>query len=113
MTTTEDFTIKDGKTYVRTAHYDWPEPHVDVQRLEEVEPLEADRQGGYWCAADGRAFAVRSISPNSCIATVEEALRETGSRNVYVIWRPKTVTKSVWNRWQKKWSARTARDLHI
>ena len=72
----------------------------------------------YWCAIGGRCFALAPLQP-SCIAGVESALKaQTAIRPAtkdalsydacYVIWQPKDHTFAAWERWEKKWSKRTA-----
>ena len=70
----------------------------------------------YWCAMGGESFALQSAGRESCIATVESALRASNARrnesqgldSVYVIWQPKDHGDAAWRRWSKNWSKRTA-----
>lgn len=68
----------------------------------------------YWCACDGKAFALQPESiKDSCIATVENALRllvPGKYRSTYVIWQPRANLDATWCRWAKKWSKRTKED---
>ena len=78
----------------------------------------ASPSGGfcYWCAMGGECFALASVAADSCIASVESALRMTqaprnehyGFSSVYVIWQPKDHSEAAWLRWSKNWSKRTA-----
>lgn len=65
----------------------------------------------YWCAIGGTTFALRPVVGETCIATVENALRAQTSiqygSGLYVIWQPNVHSISAWTRWQKKWSVRT------
>lgn len=80
-------------------------------------PPGTEALGVYWVAIDGKAFAV--IPPDlsqSCIARVEEDMcalfgaRGWAWNDVYVIWQPKDHGEKAWQRWFKKWTARTAHE---
>lgn len=101
---TQDSASWADKVLTYTAHYDWPHPHSETFTLTRVE---LDQPADYWAAADGQCFGVRASGAQTCIATVESALKCAGARGTYVIWRPKTVTPSVIRRWVKTWSGRT------
>ena len=89
-----------------------PDGRLVVTRFTKVNPC----QDGfcYWCACAGEVFALQPHSlKESCIATVETALRLTVPgkyRSTYVCWKPRIPTMVAWNRWSKKWSKRTKED---
>jgi hypothetical protein len=73
----------------------------------------------YWCAIGGQCFALAPVAPTqSAIASVQHALMATDMPRqqggwidtdvCYVIWQPKNHGVSAWQRWSRKWSARTA-----
>ncbi len=90
----------------RYAHYDWPEPHEETHVWEKCEPAVAH----YYCAVNGEAFALKSLTPGlTCIANTESAFRLLGVHpaNIYIVFALANKTQSAWNRWAKKWTVRT------
>lgn len=106
-----------GDTLVYSSFNEYrTESPVEELTFEKCDPT-ADRFC-YWCAIGGMTFALSPKAGQTCIATVEHALwaqNDIAKANggwlgdaVYVIWQPKIHTVGVWERWQKKWSKRTA-----
>lgn len=87
-------------------HYGWLKPHWEEFRFAACQPHEA----AYWLAVAGEAHALRDCARNSCLATVESLAaraRGVGRPHVYAVFKPQADSLKAWERWSKKWAART------
>lgn len=109
----QDFANYDGIKLTATLHYgeDNKPESFELRTVQYDDPAVA-----YWLAANGKTYAFAVKQGATCIANVQRIFclamaipdRGIAADGVYCIWAPKNKAPSVWKRWDKKWSARTA-----
>ena len=104
--TPKDTAHFDGNTLSGVRWYTWPTVHSSAPSLQLVE-LE-NPEAHYWSACNGICQAWKALETGeTCIALVDDLLRDAIGHSAYVIWKPKTVTPSIVKNWVAKWSKRT------
>ena len=113
----KDTATFNGQTLKGTHYYQYSDNKSEDFHLEVCDATSPDCT--YWAALGGKCYGFKVVSGETCIASVEQLLRdqryirynESGWNNpdsVYVIWQLRNATQANWHRWQLKWSKRTA-----